>query len=93
MLRAEAAEYVGITVKQLDGYSNRYTLTTIHRWNGYSCTSYFRIKDLDKLKVRIQQRQVKRDLQNSTSRSIRSISPVEDTLRSNLQEMVNRHCY
>ena len=90
MLREEAAKYVGITVKQLDGYSNRYTLRTIHRWNGYSCTSYFRIKDLDKLKVRIEQRQARRDLQHSASTLI---SPVEDPLRSNLQEMVKRYCY
>lgn len=85
MLRKEAAEYVGITVKQLDGYSNRYTLMSINRWNGYSYTSYFRIKDLDLLKIRIDRRRVK-----SASRAI---SPVEDTLRSNLQEMVKRYCY
>ncbi len=73
MLREEAAKYVGITVKQLDGYSNRYTLMSVNRWNGYSYTSYFRLKDLDLLKIRIEQRRAK-----SASRSI---SIVEDTLR------------
>ena len=85
MLREAAAEYVGITLKQLDGYSNRCTLKSIERWDGYYYTTYFRIKDLDLLKVRIEQRKAK---SNS-----RSTSTVEDPLRAALQEMVKRHCY
>jgi predicted site-specific integrase-resolvase len=90
MQRKEAAEYVGISVERLDGYRNRCTLSSTALWSGGRFINYFDIKDLDRLKIQIQTRQAKRDLQNQ---ALTLVSPVEDPLGSNLQEMVSRYCY
>ena len=51
MQRKEAAEYVGISVERLDGYRNRYTLSSTSLWSGGRFINYFDIKDLDRLKI------------------------------------------
>lgn len=56
MQRKEAAEYVGISVKRLDGYRSRYTLSSTPLWSGGRFINYFDIKDLDRLKIQIQTR-------------------------------------
>ena len=86
MNRKEAAEYVGITVKQLDGYRIRYTLPSKTLWNGRSWKHYYQTKDLDLLKIQIQRRQARRTPHETI------LHPVED-LQSNFQEMVARYCY